>query len=40
MMEIKEEFKRDHKQTLGKYITGDTSGDYKRILLELVGGES
>ncbi|XP_022092306.1 annexin A4-like isoform X2 [Acanthaster planci] len=40
MMEVKQEFHRDHKQTLGKFIAGDTSGDYKKILLELVGGES
>ncbi|XP_033643977.1 annexin A7-like isoform X1 [Asterias rubens] len=40
MVEIKQEFYKEYKQTLGKFIAGDTSGDYKRILLELVGGES
>ncbi|XP_071952079.1 uncharacterized protein [Antedon mediterranea] len=40
MVEIKEEFKRSYKQTLGRFISGDTSGDYKRILIALAGGEN
>ncbi|XP_033124492.1 annexin A5-like isoform X2 [Anneissia japonica] len=40
MVQIKEEFKRNYKQTLGRFISGDTSGDYKRILIALAGGEN
>nr|XP_006814024.1 PREDICTED: annexin A7-like isoform X1 [Saccoglossus kowalevskii]XP_006814025.1 PREDICTED: annexin A7-like isoform X2 [Saccoglossus kowalevskii] len=40
MVNIKNEFQNDYKKTLGKFIAEDTSGDYKRILLSLVGGES
>ncbi|XP_072045538.1 uncharacterized protein [Amphiura filiformis] len=40
MQNIKAEFSNAYGQTLGKFIAGDTSGDYKKILLALVGGES
>ncbi len=40
MQNIKAEFQSAFNQTLGKFIAGDTSGDYKKILLALVGGES
>ncbi|XP_038071685.1 double zinc ribbon and ankyrin repeat-containing protein 1-like [Patiria miniata] len=40
MQNIKAEFQKAYNQTLGKFIAGDTSGDYKRIVVALVGGES
>nr|XP_002738031.2 PREDICTED: annexin A11-like isoform X1 [Saccoglossus kowalevskii] len=40
MVQIKNEFKRTYQQGLGKYISGDTSGDYKKILLAICGGEN
>lgn len=36
MVEIKQEFKAQYNQTLEKFIEGDTSGDYRKILLALV----
>jgi len=38
MVQIKEEFQRLYGKTLVSYIQGDTSGDYKKLLLALVGG--
>ncbi|XP_022111170.1 uncharacterized protein LOC110990467 isoform X2 [Acanthaster planci] len=40
MQNVKAEFQKAYNQTLGKFIADDTSGDYKRILVALVGGES
>ncbi|XP_033629438.1 double zinc ribbon and ankyrin repeat-containing protein 1-like isoform X1 [Asterias rubens] len=40
LQNIKAEFQSAFNQTLGKFIAGDTSGDYKKILLALVGGEN
>lgn len=37
MVEIKAKFMEMYKKTLGKFIDGDCSGDYKRILMALVG---
>ena len=37
MEDIKEKFLEMYHKTLGKFIEGDCSGDYKRILLALVG---
>ena len=37
MVEIKEEFMKLYKKSLGTMIKGDTSGDYKRLLIALVG---
>ena len=37
MVEIKAKFVEMYKKTLGKFIDGDCSGDYKRILMALVG---
>ncbi|XP_046543180.1 annexin A11-like isoform X1 [Haliotis rubra] len=34
---IKEEFERNYGKTLASFIKGDTSGDYKKILLGLIG---
>ncbi|XP_057177934.1 annexin A4 [Triplophysa rosa] len=39
MLDIKAEFLRMYGKTLGSFIKGDTSGDYRKILLELCGGE-
>lgn len=36
MVEIKKEFKMQYNQTLEKFVEGDTSGDYRKILLALV----
>ena len=36
MVQIKQEFHKAYKgQTLGSFIKGDTSGDYKKLLLAL-----
>ncbi|KAJ8032451.1 Annexin A7 [Holothuria leucospilota] len=40
MENIKGEYQAAYKETLGKAIAGDTSGDYKKILVALVGGEN
>lgn len=37
MVQIKQEFQRNFKQTLGQFIADDTSGDYRAMLLELIG---
>ena len=37
MVEIKTEFMKQYKKSLGTMIKGDTSGDYKRLLIALVG---
>ncbi|XP_048249904.1 annexin A11-like [Haliotis rufescens] len=34
---IKEEFERNYGKTLASFIKGDTSGDYRKILLGLIG---
>ncbi|KAK3106197.1 hypothetical protein FSP39_014869 [Pinctada imbricata] len=39
MVQIKEEFQREFKQTLGMFIADDVSGDYKRLSLALIGEE-
>ncbi|XP_041915842.1 annexin A4 [Alosa sapidissima] len=37
MLDIKAEFKKNYGKTLYSFIKGDTSGDYRKILLELCG---
>ena len=37
MVQIKEEFQKLYKKTLGSFIKGDCGGDYKKILLALIG---
>ncbi|XP_063167646.1 annexin A4 [Candoia aspera] len=39
MIDIKAEFKRTYGKSLHSFIKGDTSGDYRKILLLLCGGE-
>ncbi|CAH1246153.1 ANXA11 [Branchiostoma lanceolatum] len=39
MQLIKQAFQANYKQTLGRFIAGDTSGDYQKILLALIGGK-
>ncbi|XP_051972112.1 annexin A4-like [Xyrauchen texanus] len=39
MLDIKSEFLKMYGKTLHSFIKGDTSGDYRKILLELCGGE-
>ncbi|XP_056288648.1 annexin A4 [Pseudoliparis swirei] len=39
MLDIKEQFLKMYGKTLYSFIKGDTSGDYRKILLELCGGE-
>lgn len=39
MVDIKAEFLKMYGKTLYSFIKGDTSGDYRKILLELCGGE-
>uniref|UniRef100_A0A671WH27 Annexin n=1 Tax=Sparus aurata TaxID=8175 RepID=A0A671WH27_SPAAU len=39
MLDIKAEFLKMYGKTLYSFIKGDTSGDYRKILLELCGGE-
>ncbi|KAL8174079.1 UNVERIFIED_CONTAM: Annexin A4 [Gekko kuhli] len=39
MIEIKAEFKRIYGKSLYSFIKGDTSGDYRKVLLLLCGGE-
>ncbi|KAK3592742.1 hypothetical protein CHS0354_016498 [Potamilus streckersoni] len=39
MVQIKAEFQRNYKQTLGMFIAGDTSGDYRTMLLALIREE-
>uniref|UniRef100_A0A8C4QK78 Annexin n=1 Tax=Eptatretus burgeri TaxID=7764 RepID=A0A8C4QK78_EPTBU len=40
LADIKEEFRSRYGKSLYSFIKGDTSGDYRRILLELCGGEN
>ena len=37
LVEIKREFLAKYHKTLVKMIEGDTSGDYKRLLIAIVG---
>lgn len=37
MVEIKQAFIAAHKQPLAKMIEGDVSGDYRKLLVALVG---
>ena len=37
LVEIKQEFLNRYHKTVYKMIEGDTSGDYKKLLLALVG---
>ncbi|KAG7322845.1 hypothetical protein KOW79_014191 [Hemibagrus wyckioides] len=39
MIDIKAEFLKMYGKTLNSFIKGDTSGDYRKILLELCGAE-
>uniref|UniRef100_A0A8C7Y536 Annexin n=1 Tax=Oryzias sinensis TaxID=183150 RepID=A0A8C7Y536_9TELE len=39
MLDIKEHFLKMYGKSLHSFIKGDTSGDYRKILLELCGGE-
>ncbi|NP_001187187.1 annexin A4 [Ictalurus punctatus] len=39
MIDIKAEFLKQYGKTLNSFIKGDTSGDYRKILLELCGAE-
>uniref|UniRef100_A0A3Q3CBC9 Annexin n=1 Tax=Haplochromis burtoni TaxID=8153 RepID=A0A3Q3CBC9_HAPBU len=39
MLDIKAQFMKMYGKTLHSFIKGDTSGDYRKILLELCGGE-
>ncbi|XP_028922562.1 annexin A4 [Ornithorhynchus anatinus] len=39
MMDIRAEFKKLYGKSLCSFIKGDTSGDYKKVLLELCGGD-
>ncbi|XP_014912364.1 annexin A4 [Poecilia latipinna] len=39
MLDIKSQFQKMYGKTLHSFIKGDTSGDYRKILLELCGGE-
>ncbi|CAF4561727.1 unnamed protein product, partial [Rotaria magnacalcarata] len=36
MIQIKEEYETIMKRTLEKHVESDTSGDYRKILLELL----
>ncbi|XP_037609444.1 annexin A4 [Sebastes umbrosus] len=39
MLDIKAQFLKNYGKTLHSFIKGDTSGDYRKILLELCGSE-
>lgn len=39
MLDIRQEFQRIYGKSLYSFIKGDCSGDYKKILLQLCGGE-
>ncbi|CAN9504892.1 unnamed protein product [Ophioblennius macclurei] len=39
MLDIKAQFQKMYGKSLHSFIKGDTSGDYRKILLELCGGE-
>jgi len=38
MVQIKQRFHQKYNQSLGQFIHDDTSGDYRKLLLKLVGG--
>ncbi|XP_053384290.1 annexin A4-like isoform X2 [Mercenaria mercenaria] len=38
MVQIKQEFQKMYGQSLEQFVRGDTSGDYRRCLLSLIGG--
>ncbi|VDK38174.1 unnamed protein product [Taenia asiatica] len=40
MVQIKNAFKAEYEETLGDFIKDDTSGDYRLVLLTLIGEES
>uniref|UniRef100_W5NCR4 Annexin n=1 Tax=Lepisosteus oculatus TaxID=7918 RepID=W5NCR4_LEPOC len=40
MLDIKSEFRKMYGKTLYSFIKGDASGDYRKILLELCGGDN
>ncbi|KAJ8307174.1 hypothetical protein KUTeg_015258 [Tegillarca granosa] len=40
MVQIKEEFQKNFKQTLGMFIADDVSGDYKKLALALIRDEA
>lgn len=39
MVQIKKEFQNKYFKSLASFIKGDTSGDYKRVLIALIGGD-
>ncbi|PIN97462.1 hypothetical protein AB205_0012630 [Aquarana catesbeiana] len=39
MLEIRSEFKKMYGKSLHSFIKGDCSGDYRKVLLKLCGGE-
>ncbi|XP_063788148.1 annexin A4 [Pseudophryne corroboree] len=39
LLEIRSEFKKMYGKSLHSFIKGDTSGDYRKLLLKLCGGE-
>uniref|UniRef100_H3BFB1 Annexin n=1 Tax=Latimeria chalumnae TaxID=7897 RepID=H3BFB1_LATCH len=39
MLDIRSEFKKNYGKSLHSFIKGDTSGDYRNVLLKLCGGE-
>jgi len=40
LFEIKQAFQETYNKTLNKVIEGDTSGDYRKLLLAIVGDEN
>ncbi|XP_061083833.1 annexin A11a isoform X1 [Conger conger] len=38
MLDIRQEYMRNYQKSLYTHITGDTSGDYRKLLLKLCGG--
>jgi len=38
MVQIKQQFHQKYNQSLGQFIYDDTSGDYRKLLMKLVGG--
>ena len=37
MAAVKQEFQRMYGKTLASFVKGDTSGDYKKIILGIIG---
>ena len=37
MAAIKQEFNRMYGKTLASFVKGDTSGDYKKVILGIIG---